>query len=215
MTRKSPSGLRSLPRQDRSRFSVEAILEAATQILELHGEAGFNTNAVAARAGVSIGALYRYFPDKRAILLALAQREKARVDAEVAEALRNPTAGLAPDRAAIRAFLAAFEGRGRARRAAVGVLLEDSDPEALTTGFEPLAWPVTASGGRLTEIQAFVLSRAVHGAMRAAVMETAPFLGSQAFEDELVRLGRAYLGYSRPFTPGCNAGAVASPSDAP
>jgi AcrR family transcriptional regulator len=68
MTRKPPAGLRATPRQDRSRFSVEAILEAATQILESDGETGFNTNAIAARAGVSIGALYRYFPDKRAIL---------------------------------------------------------------------------------------------------------------------------------------------------
>jgi AcrR family transcriptional regulator len=52
-------------------------LEAASQILERGGAAGFNTNAVAERAGVSIGTLYQYFPDKTAILLAAAQREAA------------------------------------------------------------------------------------------------------------------------------------------
>ena len=42
------------------------------------------------------------------------------------------------------------------------------------------------------------MSRAVHGALRAAVMEGADFLTSREFEDELVRLGRAYLGYAKP-----------------
>lgn len=214
MTTKPSSRMRATPRQDRSRFSVEAILEAATRILERHGEAGFNTNAVAAKAGVSIGALYRYFPDKRSILLTLAEREKARVDSEVAMALRNPPPGLSRDRAAIRAFLGAFEGRGRARRAAVKVLLHDSEPGTLTSGFAPLALPATSTGAPLSEIQAFVLSRAVHGAMRAAVMENAPFLGSQAFEDELVRLGRAYLGYSAQVPPSSEPGRLASQTDA-
>jgi hypothetical protein len=45
-------------------------------------------------------------------------------------------------------------------------------------------------------VQTFVLSRAIHGAMRAAVLEGADFLLSQEFEDELVRVGRAYLGYA-------------------
>ena len=53
-----------------------------------------------------------------------------------------------------------------------------------------------AEGRPLTRVQAFVLGRAVQGAMRAAVLEGADFLESQEFEDELVRLGRAYLGYS-------------------
>jgi AcrR family transcriptional regulator len=53
---------------------VEAVLAAAARILEERGLAGFNTNAVAERAGVSIGSLYQYFPSKDAILLALMER---------------------------------------------------------------------------------------------------------------------------------------------
>jgi AcrR family transcriptional regulator len=66
---------RRRPRQARSRATWEAILEAASQILERRGPAALNTNAVAERAGVSIGTLYQYFADKRAILVAAAERE--------------------------------------------------------------------------------------------------------------------------------------------
>jgi AcrR family transcriptional regulator len=173
---------------------VEAILEGAAQLLESRGEAGFNTNAVAERAGVSIGTLYRYFRDKRAILATLAEREMSAVNAAVAEALAGGGTGLAPDRAAIRAFLGAFNGRSRARRIVVAELLSRADPQALAAG-HAVAAPgmVDADGRPLSPIAAFVLSRAVHGAMRAAVVEGADFLLTQAFEDELVRLSRAYV----------------------
>jgi len=71
---------RRTPRQARSRATWEAIVEAAAQILERNGPAGFNTNAVAERAGVSIGTLYQYFPDKAAILMAAAEREARRAE---------------------------------------------------------------------------------------------------------------------------------------
>jgi len=47
------------------------ILEASARILESDGLRGFNTNAIAAKAGVSIGSLYQYFPNKDSIVLAL------------------------------------------------------------------------------------------------------------------------------------------------
>ncbi|MFN3834720.1 MAG: TetR/AcrR family transcriptional regulator [Glycocaulis sp.] len=55
------------PKQSRSKATVAAILEAAARILAEQGWAGFNTNAIAARAGVSIGSLYEYFPGKQAL----------------------------------------------------------------------------------------------------------------------------------------------------
>ncbi len=65
---------RKLPKQARSETTVEAILEAAAQIFERHGYAAGTTNRIAARAGVSIGSLYQYFPNKDAILVALVYR---------------------------------------------------------------------------------------------------------------------------------------------
>jgi AcrR family transcriptional regulator len=75
MTAESSKNQRRRPRQARSRATWEAIVEAAAQILERRGPAGFNTNEVAERAGVSIGTLYQYFADKHAILAAAARRE--------------------------------------------------------------------------------------------------------------------------------------------
>jgi len=67
------------------------LLEAAAQVLERDGLEGFNTNAVAERAGVSIGSLYQYFPGKDALTLALMRREDQRFDAEAAMALGQPS----------------------------------------------------------------------------------------------------------------------------
>ncbi len=68
---------RKLPKQARSGATVEAILEAAAQIFERHGYAAGTTNRIAERAGVSIGPLYQYFPNKDAILLALVHQHLA------------------------------------------------------------------------------------------------------------------------------------------
>jgi AcrR family transcriptional regulator len=60
-----------MPGQARSQETVGVILEASARILESDGLQGFNTNAIALRAGVSVGSIYQYFPNKDAIVLAL------------------------------------------------------------------------------------------------------------------------------------------------
>jgi len=65
---------RRSPVQERSRVTVSAILEAAAQVFERHGYAAGTTNRIAERAGVSIGTLYQYFPNKDALLVALTER---------------------------------------------------------------------------------------------------------------------------------------------
>jgi len=62
------------PRQRRSRHTVDRILSAAARIFDEQGYRGTTTNHVATAAGVSIGSLYQYFPNKDALLAALAQR---------------------------------------------------------------------------------------------------------------------------------------------
>lgn len=98
---------RKEPSQPRSARMVEAIVEAAARILETRGLAGFNTNAVAERAGVSVGSLYQYFPSKEALIAALSGRERARLAADVADAAR-PAAGLTLEGALRRLIRAAI-----------------------------------------------------------------------------------------------------------
>ena len=62
---------RKLPQQDRYFRTVEAILTATAHILTKKGYASLSTNRIAERAGVSIGSLYQYFPNKEAIIKAL------------------------------------------------------------------------------------------------------------------------------------------------
>lgn len=69
--------LRKHPRQNRSRAKVEGILAAAADIVSGRGLEAVTTNAVAARAGISIGSLYQYFPGKAALLAALIRDERA------------------------------------------------------------------------------------------------------------------------------------------
>ena len=85
MPRRRPTTARRRPSQARSRVTVEAILDAAARVLEERGYAAGTTNRIAERAGVSIGSLYEYFPNKDAIVVALAERE---LDAEREEILR-------------------------------------------------------------------------------------------------------------------------------
>ena len=77
---------RKPPTQSRATETVNAVLEAAARILERYGFEGYTTNAIAERAGVSIGSLYQYFPGKDAITVALIERECARLLADVSEA---------------------------------------------------------------------------------------------------------------------------------
>ena len=69
---------RKKPVQRRSQQTVAAILEATARILVENGVKGLNTNRVAELAGVSIGSLYQYFPNKEAMVLALAEQHCAK-----------------------------------------------------------------------------------------------------------------------------------------
>src|SRR6516162_3218792 len=107
---------RRKPRQARAAETVLAILEGAAQILDAKGLGGFTTNAVAARAGVSIGTLYQYFADKQALLRTIAQRELEVTLAGVARALRGEEGATLEGRvrAMVRAMVNAFGSRTRA-----------------------------------------------------------------------------------------------------
>lgn len=80
---------RKRPRQARSVATFEAILESAARILESLGFAGFNTNAVAELAGVSIGSLYQYFPSKDTLIVELIRRERTKLSRRIVEVIEQ------------------------------------------------------------------------------------------------------------------------------
>jgi AcrR family transcriptional regulator len=71
---------RRAPVQERAQVTVEAMLDAAVKLLKRRGASLLTTNRIAATAGVSIGSLYQYFPNKRAVFIALHERHIAQVD---------------------------------------------------------------------------------------------------------------------------------------
>jgi AcrR family transcriptional regulator len=75
------------PTQQRSRDRVEHLLAVAASLIAAHGSEALKMSDLAGKAGVSIGSLYQYFPDKGAIIRTLAQRYNAQGRACIAEAL--------------------------------------------------------------------------------------------------------------------------------
>lgn len=97
---------RKSPAQARARETVEAILEAAVDLFSSKGYARTSTNHLAARAGVSVGSLYQYFPNKDAILTALLARHLEAVHDAVSAALPILADPAVPLRAGIHRLLA-------------------------------------------------------------------------------------------------------------
>ncbi|MEM9191217.1 MAG: TetR/AcrR family transcriptional regulator [Myxococcota bacterium] len=80
---------RKEPTQDRSRVTVDAILEATEKVFVQEGYESANTNRVAEVAGVSIGSLYQYFPSKESLLSALAIHVKEEMVQDLSDELLN------------------------------------------------------------------------------------------------------------------------------
>jgi AcrR family transcriptional regulator len=83
----SPISPRKSPLQERSRRTVERILNAAARIFHEQGYAGATTNDIADEADVSVGSLYQYFPNKDALLVALTKRHIEAATAGLTELL--------------------------------------------------------------------------------------------------------------------------------
>jgi len=91
---KTQTNQRKLPVQERSRVTVDALLEATARILIREGFDKASTNRIAEVAGVSVGSLYQYFPSKEALVAALIDRHNREimkaVQGELADAVNLP-----------------------------------------------------------------------------------------------------------------------------
>ena len=115
---------RKQPQQARSASVVTAILQAASQVLAEVGAQRFTTARVAERAGVSVGSLYQYFPNKAAILFQLQSDEWRDTTALLRRLLEDQTH---PPRERLRAAVHAFV-RSECEEAAMRVALGDAAP---------------------------------------------------------------------------------------
>src|ERR1700712_1263601 len=115
---------RKQPKQARANDLVAAVLEAAIQVLAEEGAQRFTTSRVAERAGVSVGSLYQYFPNKAAILFRLQSDEWRRTTAMLRATLADDSA---PPLARLRRLGHAFI-RSECDEAPVRVALGDAAP---------------------------------------------------------------------------------------
>lgn len=123
--RQNPSiSSRKQPKQSRSNELVTAILEAAAQVLAKEGAQRFTTARVAEKAGVSIGSLYQYFPNKAAILFRL-QSDEWRTTGDALRTILEDTRRPPPER--LRALVHAFI-RSECEEADMRAALEDAAP---------------------------------------------------------------------------------------
>lgn len=123
-TRGTRVSSRKVPQQTRSNQLVEAVLDAAVQVLTQEGARRFTTARVAERAGVSVGSLYQYFPNKAAILFRLQSDEWQRTSALLREILQDSaTSPSARLRRLVHAFI-----RSECEEAAIRTALSDAAP---------------------------------------------------------------------------------------
>ncbi len=89
MARRVRTSPRKQPRQERSKATVDAILDATAHVLVTEGYDHTSTNRVAERAGVSVGSLYQYFPNKEAMVGELVDRFSAQLTDTMMAGLRE------------------------------------------------------------------------------------------------------------------------------
>jgi AcrR family transcriptional regulator len=122
--RNAPIASRKQPKQSRSNDLVAAVLDAAVQVLVAEGAGRFTTARVAERAGVSVGSLYQYFPNKAAILFRLQSDEWRRTSSLLRDILEDTGK---PPLERLRALVHAFV-QSECEEAPIRIALNDAAP---------------------------------------------------------------------------------------
>lgn len=214
MARSRPDSPRKKPTQARAQHTVDAILRATAHILRTTGWDTCNTNAVARRAGVSIGSLYQYFPSKEALVAALAEEHANRGLGVLMEAVTAaPQENLSLEglvRHYIRAMVALHAVDPKLHR----VLVEQVP--RLRGGFDVVrrvsqqsaalvrAWLETQRKHiRVVDLDVatFMLVTAVESVAHLQVLDRPAQLDQDALVEELSQLVLGYLGVARVLSP--------------
>jgi AcrR family transcriptional regulator len=195
--RREAAVMRKVPGQARSRATVEAIVEAATQVLGRRGWASFTTNEVAEVAGASIGSLYQYFPNKLSLIEAIRRRHFAEVIGVLERACAEP------DESGVDVLIDGMVRLHSAHPSLHKALLEEA-PRPGSAAHEEFEKEYQARYCSLVSryrrgrkagsdrVVAQVLASAVEGAVHYSA--THGLSGSPAFKREMARLVRSYLG---------------------
>ena len=194
---------RKAPQQDRSRATVEAILIATTHVLTEHGYDKATTNLIARRAGVSIGSLYQYFPNKESLIAALSEQHRRAVADTLLQRLEAARA--LPLRAALLGIIAGLLEH-HSKDSEAHAIFAEQIPRLLGSEFcremnrvieqaiiAHLAQRPERLRPRNLELGVFMLVRGVEAITHAAVVERPDALADGQLEQELTDLVERYL----------------------
>jgi AcrR family transcriptional regulator len=194
---------RKQPKQSRSKVTVEAILEATTHILVEEGYDKANTNRIAERAGISIGSLYQYFPNKEALMTALmeqhAQEMAELVETKLDRLFDSPLEIAIPE--IITAVVAAHAINPRLHQVLSEEIPCSERSPQMHKADERITELLRAYLDRWRDqiqpqnidLTVFILSRTVDSLCHAAVIEYPNLVRDSQFETEVSNLLLAYL----------------------
>ncbi len=206
MTYKLQTNPRKSASQERSRSTVDALIEATTRILIKEGYDRASTNRIAEVAGVSIGSLYQYFPSKEALVAAVIDRHTQQISAVTRNALVKAAARPIED--AAREFVSVAIDAHRINPKLHGVLAEQiprvgrlENIEAnVREGYALVRAYLEAHRDEIDvadlDLTAFVLVTVVEALTHAAVLRRPDLLADEKagrFVDDVTRLILGYL----------------------
>jgi AcrR family transcriptional regulator len=196
---------RKTPVQARSTASVEAILDATLQVLLGVGKERLTTTKVALRAGVSVGTLYQYFPNKSALLQAALKRHLSDVSDKVAAVCRDQ-AGESLTQMATALITAFLEAKMRNVKTSVALYSVSSDldgariAQQMAVRFNKvIAEMLETAREQLTtdpQLVATMLQSAMVGVSRRILESSSPEKQQDPLRQELIVLACAYLNAS-------------------
>jgi AcrR family transcriptional regulator len=209
MAKKRQIGRRKTPSQRRARDTVAAIVEAAAQVFTRHGYAAGTTNRIAARAGVSVGSVYQYFPNKDALLAEVHKSHQLQARAMVSRLLDEWQSERLELRAKLRRFLLEIVALHTRSPDLHRVLFEEAPrPAGVQRSSREFSRQTTQRTAELLrespeidvpdpQCAAFIVTQTIECLAHQFALHPPPETSEETFVDEVVVLLHRYLQRSR------------------